>query len=51
MKYTVIAYDTDYGIETSWSFDNKLTAHQWAEALNYDYGDGTAIVIEDKGLD
>lgn len=44
-KYTVIAYDTDYGVEAFWEFEDKTAADQWAAALNFDYGNGSAIVV------
>lgn len=45
-KYTVIALDTDYGCVATWSFNNKSTAQQWCDVLNFNFGAGCAWIEE-----
>ena len=45
-KYIVTALDTDYGCVATWSFNNKSAAQEWCDALNYDFGAGSAWIEE-----
>lgn len=42
--WKVIAYDTDYGFSAEWIYSDENAARQWADALNFDYGQGCAHV-------
>lgn len=42
--WEVTAYDTDYGFKKTWTFDNYEAAQRWCDALNFDYGAGSAYV-------
>ena len=36
--YEVTAYDTEYGPVSSWDFESRLNAIEWAKMLEHDYG-------------